>query len=146
VLQRFDKKTAAEHEESEQVSAITPNNWIALEQLLCSAVADVRSLEMKKLGEKLHHYQVENNLLKNENQGLCNALKIKKKHKKKDWASDSQQHEEYHSGAVFWSPQAFQEARYCESMRGAEEKQLQLQKADAKKLREQNKLLNMKLK
>jgi hypothetical protein len=31
-------------------------------------------------------------------------------------------------------------------MRGAEEKQLQLQKADAKKLREQNKLLNMKLK
>jgi hypothetical protein len=72
VLQRFDKKTAAEHEEAEQVSAITPNNWIALEQLLCSAVADVRSLEMKKLGEKLHHYQVENNLLKNENQGLCN--------------------------------------------------------------------------
>jgi hypothetical protein len=57
-----------------------------------------------------------------------------------------QQHEEYHSGAVFWSPRAFQEARYCESMRGAEEKQLQLQKADAKKLREQNKLLNMKLK
>jgi hypothetical protein len=31
-------------------------------------------------------------------------------------------------------------------MREAEEKQLQLQKADAKKLREQNKLLNMKLK
>jgi uncharacterized protein (UPF0254 family) len=47
---------------------------------------------------------------------------------------------------VFWTPRAFREARYRESVRGAEEKRLQLQKADAKKLREQNKLLNMKLK
>jgi hypothetical protein len=146
VLQRFDEKTAGEREEPEQASAITPNDWIALERLLRSAVADVSSLETKELSEKLHHYQVENNLLNNESQGLRNALKTKKKHKNKGRALDLQQHEEYHGGAVFWTPRAFREARYRESVRGAEEKRLQLQKADAKKLREQNKLLNMKLK
>jgi hypothetical protein len=146
VLQRFDEKTAGKREEPEQASAIPPNDWIALERLLRSAVADVSSLETKELSEKLHHYQVENDLLNNECQGLRNALKTKKKHKKKGRALDLQQHEEYHGGAVFWTPRAFREARYRESVRGAEEKRLQLQKADAKKLREQNKLLNMKLK
>jgi hypothetical protein len=49
VLQRFDEKTAGEREESEQASAIPPNDWIALERLLRSAVADVSSLETKEL-------------------------------------------------------------------------------------------------
>jgi hypothetical protein len=52
----------------------------------------------------------------------------------------------YWGGAVFWSPRAIREARVRESVRGNEEKRLQLQKADAKKLREQNKLLTIKLK
>ena len=88
MLQRFDEKTAGKREEPEQASVITLNDQIALERLLRTAVADVRSLETKELSEKLYCYQVENDLLNNENQGLHNALKTKKKHKKKGRALD----------------------------------------------------------
>jgi beta-glucosidase-like glycosyl hydrolase len=56
-----------------------------------------------------------------------------------------QQHEEYHGGAVFWSPRAMREARTRMSVRAAEEERLQLQKADAAALRASNKLLKKKL-
>jgi hypothetical protein len=142
VLKRFQKQAPNESE----ASRTTPNKWIELERLLRSVVDDTASDRARQLSEKLHHYQVDNELLHMENQGLRNAVTTKKKHKKKGRVLDLQQHEEYWGGAVFWSPRAIREARVRESVRDDEEKRLQLQKADAKKLREQNKLLNMKLK
>jgi hypothetical protein len=109
-------------------------------------VDDTASDRIRQLSEKLHHYQVDNELLHMKNQDLRNAVTTKKKHKKKGRVLDLQQHEEYWGGAVFWLPRAMREARVRESVGDDEEKRLQLQKADAKKLREQNKLLNMKLK
>jgi hypothetical protein len=64
-------------------------------------VDDTASDRARQLSEKLHHYQVDNELLYMENQGLHNAVTTKKKHKKKGRVLDLQQHEEYWGGAVF---------------------------------------------
>ncbi|KAF2825386.1 hypothetical protein CC86DRAFT_419362 [Ophiobolus disseminans] len=145
VLKRFNKQTSDRGLQPSSPVGLNENTWLQLERLLRATVADKTSNEARALGEKLHHFQVENELLHYENKGLRKALKTKKKHKKTGRALDLQQHEEYHGGAVFWSPRAIREARYRESVRGQEEERLQLQKADAKKLRESNNLLKKKL-
>ncbi|KAF1363388.1 hypothetical protein EJ07DRAFT_76600, partial [Lizonia empirigonia] len=86
------------------------------------------SSEAKEVSTLLHH-------LSNENKGLREALTIKKKHNKKGKVLDLQQREEYHGGAVFWSPRKMREAqaRDATNKRLAEEEQLQ--KAKMKKLK-----------
>jgi hypothetical protein len=77
------------------MNAKTQNKWIELERVLRNAVTDTRSEESKALSEKLHHFQVQNELLSNENNGLRYALTHRKKQKTKGRALDLQQHEEY---------------------------------------------------
>ncbi|KAF1935980.1 hypothetical protein EJ02DRAFT_360224, partial [Clathrospora elynae] len=65
----------------------------------------------------------------------------KKKHKKKGKALDLQQRQEYHGGAVFWSPRKMREAYARETVRQRDEAEEKLQKAKTKELREAAKLL-----
>ena len=58
--------------------------------------------------------------------GMKEALSIKEKRKKKGRALDLQQRQEYHGGAVFWSPRKIREARVRQSVRKQEEKEQQL--------------------
>jgi hypothetical protein len=91
--------------------------------------------ETKRLSCTLHHLKVQNELLNHENNGLREALSAKKRHKKKGKVLDLQQRQEYHGGAVFWSPGKVREARARRVVKerlGEEEK---LQKADPKKLK-----------
>jgi hypothetical protein len=78
--------------------------------------------------------------LKHENEGLREALHHKQKHKKKSKALDLQQRQEYHGGAVFWSPRKVREARARESIQQRDEIEKKLQKAQAKKEREEAQL------
>jgi hypothetical protein len=73
VLKRFDNLNAHKREDPEQASVVTlatSNKWIELERILRNAVTDTRSEESKALSEKLHHFQVQNELLNNKNNGL----------------------------------------------------------------------------
>ena len=54
-----------------------------------------------KLRSSLHHIAIENELLHIENNGLREALQVKKLHNKKSKPLDLQQRQEYHGGATF---------------------------------------------
>jgi hypothetical protein len=103
-------------------------------------VAGESSDSAQKLSELLHHLQVDNELVHSENEGLREALVVKKKHKKHGRALDLQQREEYHGGAVLWSSRKVREANVRWDVKDQEEHQEKLAKANRKELREAAKL------
>jgi hypothetical protein len=80
----------------------------------------VADKEARKLSTSLHQLQVANELLRYENEGLKEALVIKRKRSKRGKPLDLQQRKEYHDGAIFWSPSKVREARFRESVKQQE--------------------------
>jgi hypothetical protein len=119
--------------------------WRTADRLLHAAI-DKTSAEAKEVASLLHHLSNQNELLQDENKGLRDALTTKKKHNEKSKVLDLQQRQEYHGGAVFWSPRKMAEgkARERTNKRLAEEEKLQ--KAQMKQLQAANALYNKKLK
>jgi hypothetical protein len=62
------------------------------------------------LSQTLHQLQVQNKLLRHENEGLRKAATLKQKHKQPSKALDLRRKESYHGGAIFWSPRKMREA------------------------------------
>jgi hypothetical protein len=137
ILKRFTRTLEPERSSSPGCS---DSDWRKLDRLVRVAVKDTQQEESKKLSLSLHHISVPNELLKHENEGLREALHHKRKHKKKSKALDLQQRQEYHGGAVFWSPRKVREARAREAIRQRNEIEKKLQKAWAKKEREEAQL------
>jgi hypothetical protein len=98
-------------------------------------VTDKAKGEGKRLAGTLHSLQVQNKLLHHKNNGLCAALTTKQKHKKKSKVLDLQQCEEYHGGAVLWSPRKIREARVGKTVKQREEEQEKLQKTHQRELK-----------
>ena len=67
---------------------------------------------------------------------LKEALINEKKRRKRGKALPLEAAEEYHGGAIFWSPRKVKEARDRQLQQGLEEEQLQHQRAEAARLRE----------
>ncbi|KAI0571322.1 hypothetical protein Alg130_10928 [Pyrenophora tritici-repentis] len=86
----------------------------------------------KQLSVALHSLQAQNSLLHDENDSLRAALNAKKKHQKQSCKQDLQQRNEYHGGAVFWSPRKIREARARESVKQREDEAAQHQKTEMK--------------
>jgi hypothetical protein len=132
VLDRF---TAESPENAEAGPAeLSQGYWQRMERLIRSAVSDNTAEESKRLSLALHELQVQNQLLSVENEGLRDALTTKRK-RKKGKVLDLQQREEYHGGAVFWSPRKIREARAREVVIEKEAYELRLQKANDKELK-----------
>lgn len=148
VLRSFEVTEASMSQES-STSCYSGEDWLKVQSLIRSAVKDERSKESRKLGRSLHHLSVQNELLHHEMKGLKEALttkkKHKKKHKKKQQVLPLQQREEYHGGAVFWSPSKMREAEFRQRVMEREEKEEQLKKAEMKELKQSNKLYKEKL-
>ncbi|KAI1508325.1 DUF1682 multi-domain protein [Pyrenophora tritici-repentis] len=132
VLKRFTRTP----KRSPSSSRLSPSDWLQMERLVRAAVKDTRQDEAKKLSLTLHQVSVQNQLLQHENRGLHKALQHQKKHKKKGKALDLQQRQEYHGGAIFWSPRKVREARAREKVRADDEMEEKLQKARRKESRE----------
>jgi hypothetical protein len=111
-----------------------------MDRLVRAAVTNSHQYEARKLRSSVHHLSVQNELLKHEVEGLREALQHKEKHKKKGKALDLQQRQEYHGGAVHWSPRKLRDARAREAVRERDETEEKLQKARAKKQREEAQL------
>ena len=129
ILKRF---TTTPERESSLSSGLSNSDWRKMDRLVRAAVKDTQQTESRKVRSSLHHLSVQNELLKHENKGLREALSHKKKHKKKGKALNLQQRQEYHGGAVFWSPRKVREARAREAVRERDEMEAKLQKAQAK--------------
>ncbi|EOA91203.1 uncharacterized protein SETTUDRAFT_75465, partial [Exserohilum turcica Et28A] len=138
ILQKFQQEASSSDESSSSV--LSGDNWLKIESIIRREVKDFNNKEVKKLRRSLHHLSAQNSILKGENQGLREALKVKKRHQKKSYTLQLNRPEEYHGGAVFWSPKKVRQAKEDEMERQQEQQQLQLQKAERSELRRQAQL------
>jgi hypothetical protein len=81
-----------------------------------AVIANKAKVQAKRLSDKILSLQVNNKLLREENLGLQEALNAKKKHKTKRTTMVLQQREEFHGGAVFWSPRKLRETQRCRAV------------------------------
>lgn len=132
VLKRFrptTPRTLEEDDEQEpQSSPLIEADWRKIRRVVEQVVKDGEQRKAQKIAESVHHLQVTNELLREENNGLQKALKLKQMHKKKGKVLNLQQRAEYHSGAVLWSPRKLKEAEYREAVRLQEEEEENLEK------------------
>ena len=95
--------------------------------------------------QSLHHMAIQNTLLQSENEGLLDALTVKRRRETKGKSLDLLQHYEYWGPSMMWTPRSFREAktrmRLAREEREADEKE----KADMKELAKANKLYNDKI-
>jgi hypothetical protein len=137
ILRRFASTPEAERSSS---SGLSDHDWRKMDRLVRAAVKDTQQTESKKLRSSVHHLSVQNELLKHRVEGLEEAAQHNQKHKKKGKALDLQQRQEYHGGAVHWSPRKLREAHAREAVRKRDEMEEKLQKAQTKKQREEARL------
>ncbi|KAF2827168.1 hypothetical protein CC86DRAFT_291087, partial [Ophiobolus disseminans] len=95
--------------------------------------------KISKLNQTIHQLSIRSVLAEHENVRLKEALINERQRRKQGKALPLEAEEEYHGGAVFWSPRKVKEARDWLQHQEAEEEQRQLQKAEAARLREEKK-------
>jgi hypothetical protein len=140
VLKRFNNHT------SEQDEAVKPgqqgdgDSWTQVRKVFGAAVADKAKVEAKQLLQSIHSLQVNNALLHDQNEGLQQELNAISKLQIKRTTLNTQEGEECHGGAVWWSPKMLQRHRERKAAEQDEAEQQQLQKARDRELREASKL------
>ncbi|KAF2848735.1 hypothetical protein T440DRAFT_400384, partial [Plenodomus tracheiphilus IPT5] len=90
-----------------------------------------------KLSQAFHLISVQKTLLEHEVQGLREALINERLRRKQGKALPLQEPEDYHGGAMFYSPRKVKEARERQQQQELEEEQQQLQKAEKYRQREE---------
>jgi hypothetical protein len=109
-------------------------------------VKDSRSVGARKLGQTIHHLSSQVELLQVEVDGLRKKLyQDRKRQKQPNRQLDLQQHQEYHGGAMMWSPRAFREARARMAVAEQEAQEEELKKAEMRELAAANKLYKEKV-
>ena len=126
-------------------SRLSPTDWKEMERLVRRVVEDNDARSTRQLKSTIHHLSVEDGLLSHENNGLQASLATKNKRKKYGKPLELHQREEYHSGAVFWSPRKIREARAREVVKQRDEQEKKLKKFEMKELRESAKLYKQKV-
>ena len=111
ILKRFHPQTPDEDQSTSSSPSLSEADFKNIREVVQSVVKERADKEAKKVTQAFHHLQVQNELLHCELEGLREASTTKKKHKKKGKALNFQQRQEYHDGAVFWSPRKMRETR-----------------------------------
>jgi hypothetical protein len=142
ILKRFRKEPPSSDEGSS--SALSDDDWRRIKSIVLRTVKDQNSKDVKKLLRSLHHLSAQSSILRGEVKGLRDALLTKKRRQKKSYTLQLNNPEEYHGGAVFWSPRKVRQARDDEAVRQQQQQQeLQLQKAERSHLKEQARLYRL---
>jgi hypothetical protein len=137
ILQRFNTSTAIlSDSESSELSA---SNWKETQRLFYEVVKDRRDPRARKLCKSFHSISVQKTLLQHEAKGLKEALIDERSRRKLSKVLPLEADEEYHGGAVFWSPRKVREARERQHQKQLEEEQQQHQKRERQQLREAQK-------
>ena len=131
---------------SSSSTAYSAEDWLRACTTLRAEVKNPRSVGARKLGQTIHHLSTQVELLHSELEALRKKLYQKKKRQKQPTRQlDLQQHQEYHGGAVMWSPRAFREARARMAIAEREKQEEELKKAEMKELAAANKLYKDKI-
>ena len=136
ILKRFNQPAQLGQSSDSDSSALSASDWRKTERLLRQVVGDRSDPRAQKLSRAFHSISVQKSLLTHEAQGLMQALVNERQRRKRGKALPLEAGEDYHGGAVFWSPRKVKEARDRQLQQGLEEEQLQHQRAEAARLRE----------
>ena len=132
VLKRFRNRAPKNSDKSTPFTSLMESDWRRLRQVVQSVVKDGAEKEANELTEVLHYYQVQEDLLLDENQDLRESLAIKKKRNKHGKKLDMRRESEYYRGAEWWSPRSYKHAGERQAQREQEEEEENLGKADMK--------------
>ncbi|KAF2834038.1 hypothetical protein CC86DRAFT_279208 [Ophiobolus disseminans] len=136
ILKRFNTQPIQDSSSDSDSSDLSASNWRKTEGLLRQVVKARGDPRAQKLSQAFHSISVQKTLLEQEARGLKEVLINERQRRKRGKALPLEAPEEYQGGAVFWSPRKVKEARDRLQHQEAEEKQQQLQKAEAARLRE----------
>jgi hypothetical protein len=141
VLKRFKPGLPQEQGGEAAASALEPSNLRQMDRLVRSVIRSTAAEESKLLSQTLHQLQVQNELLRHENEDLREAVTLKQKQKQPSKALDMRRKESYHGGATFWSPRKMREARAREVEKQQQEEAEIAVKANRRELQATAKLL-----
>ncbi|EOA81985.1 hypothetical protein ACJQWK_05474 [Exserohilum turcicum] len=133
VLKRFKTTTSQRDNNLKSREVGDGDSWRTLSRLFDVAVLDRSTAAAKELRQALHSLQVNNELLHVEIDELRGEIATKKQRPKHNRVLNLQQHQEYQSLAVVWSPQAVREARARQAVQHQEEEAEKLQKKREKR-------------
>jgi hypothetical protein len=139
ILKRFNQPAQIGQSSDSDSSALSASDWRKIRQLIDHAVADRDQRKISKLNQTIHQLSIRSVLAEHENVRLKEALINERQRRKRGRALPLEAEEEYHGGAVFWSPRKVKEARDRQLQQGLEEEQLQHQRAEAARLRQERK-------
>ena len=88
---------------------------------------------------------IQNTLLQSENEGLLDALTVKKRRDTKGKSLDLLQHYEYWGPSMMWTPRSFREAKTRMKLAREEREAEEKEKANMKELAKANKLYKEKI-
>ena len=129
VLKRFNNHPPRQDDDPEIGVQGDGDSWPQLRKIFDAAVADKAKVEAKRLSQGLHSLQVSNELLHAQNEELRHELNTIKKRPTQRTTLATQDGDEWHGGAVFWSPKKLAAARERKAAEINEAEQLQLQKS-----------------
>ena len=84
------------------------SGWFAINCRLKKVVGDSTEKKTMQLTQAIHHLVCENELLKHENEGLREALRINKKRQTRGKPFQPREEDLEHGGAKWWSPRSIQ--------------------------------------
>jgi hypothetical protein len=136
ILKRFHQPAQSGQSSDTDSSALSASNWRKVESLLRQVVANRNDPRAQKLSRAFHRISVQKSLLVHEAQGLRQALINERTRRKRGKALPLRTDEEYHGGAVFYSPGKVKDARDRLHQQELEEEQQRLQKVEKARDRE----------
>ncbi|KNG44705.1 hypothetical protein TW65_08484 [Stemphylium lycopersici] len=129
VLQRWNNQPQQQDDELEIGEQGDGDTWPQLRKIFDAAVADKAKIEAKRLSQGLHSLQVNNELLRLQNAELRAELNLMRSRPSKSTTLTTQEGDEWHGGAVFYSPRKLASLRARKAAELDEAAEQQLQKA-----------------
>ena len=104
VLQRFNNDPQQQDDDLGIREQGDGDTWPQLRKIFDAAVADKAKVEAKRLSQGLHSLQVNNELLRLQNAELRAEINLLTKRPTKSTTLTTQEGDDWHGGAVFYSP------------------------------------------
>jgi hypothetical protein len=138
ILERFTyRQFLSDSSSDSESSELSASNWRKTESLLREVVRDRRDPRAQKLSRAFHSISVQKTLLEHKARGLREAILNERLRRKRGKALPLKAAEDYHGGAVFWSPRKVKEARDRLRQQELEEQEQQQQQAERAHVREE---------
>ena len=128
VLKRFNNHPPRQDKDAEIGEHGDGDSWPGLRKIYDAAVVDKARVEAKRLSQSLHSLQVNNELLHARNVELQHEINVIKRRQAQRMTLTTQDGDDWHGGAVFYSPRKLARDRARKAAELDEAAQLQLQK------------------